>query len=435
MFQVNPIIKENPKYSIARRDNLGCSLLIHVIVLANWNHFNPNIAEGCIKIILEKTRCFQKERKDVATVITYKYRHKLKHSQSFISSCPSIELYNFVISDHVKAELEAGLQTDISNKNVHIVVSALVSNQDYYNNNVNEVYVHNDAHWFTREQFEHMLKVKISNVKPIPMTTLFEWRRLHHIDFLYLDNEGQEVEALLGINLDLYLQWPELVPTDVLLQIVSTKFHQQQKKKKKESVDEETKVTNNFLSTSDNESKYMQYIKFLNDFASNLQHFESAFDKNPRLCENILDFYGLHKKEKSGANTKTKDACWKELPLSKYPIIQVELGGTWVNQQAHSSIWTQRDMASYLHSLGYQLFLIGLHGRKNIHFLFPIHPKAFDGDIYQLKGDGHGHEYYVQGNLLAIHWGFVDSSYALELRGAVQHLISNFELFVANSEE
>ena len=40
-----------------------------------------------------------------------------------------------------------------------------------------------------------------------------------------------------------------------------------------------------------------------------------------------------------------------EKNLKHFPLISIELGGTWVDER-HVSLWSQGDMARYLESLG-----------------------------------------------------------------------------------
>eukprot|EP00494_Astrolonche_serrata_P023548 UN23806 len=42
-----------------------------------------------------------------------------------------------------------------------------------------------------------------------------------------------------------------------------------------------------------------------------------------------------------------------------FPMISIELGGTWINPTLHKNMWSQGDMARYLESLGYELYLMG----------------------------------------------------------------------------
>eukprot|EP01084_Bolivina_argentea_P034331 63536_1 len=109
-----------------------------------------------------------------------------------------------------------------------------------------------------------------------------------------------------------------------------------------------------------------------------------------------------------------------ETNYMKFPMIQIELGGTWVDAR-HATNWTQRDISQYLESLGYILFLLG--GDRSYDFwidknygfdirgiakLLRIYSNLFDVNI--MRGDNgrcpKGQE-YVQGNLLSVHIEYI----------------------------
>ena len=120
----------------------------------------------------------------------------------------------------------------------------------------------------------------------------------------------------------------------------------------------------------------------------------------------------------------------------KFPMFQIELGGTWVDER-HSTDWTQGDIAKYLEGLGYDLFLMG--GDKSwTHFigngdvidirgcpkLLRVYSEMFY-DKRVMRGDTggciQGFE-YVQGNLMAVHLEYVRDEIKEVIYGKLREL-------------
>jgi len=105
-----------------------------------------------------------------------------------------------------------------------------------------------------------------------------------------------------------------------------------------------------------------------------------------------------------------------------FPMLQVELGGTWVDDR-HTSIWRQGDMARYLSSIGYSIYLMGWDWEKTQQpCLLKIHPNIFD-DGFFLRGDGQrDNRFYVQGNLLAIYHEYVREPFRLSIQSSIDQM-------------
>eukprot|EP01084_Bolivina_argentea_P311638 539461_1 len=127
----------------------------------------------------------------------------------------------------------------------------------------------------------------------------------------------------------------------------------------------------------------------------------------------------------------------------KFPMIQIELGGTWMDPIRHSTDWTQGNLTKYLHSFGYDLFLLGgdkswtewvdkeygfdVRGKSK---LLRVYPEMFMKKS-MLKGDSgyslFGQE-YVQGNLLVVHLEYIRQ----EFKDILFKLIRNLQIEMFN---
>ena len=131
-----------------------------------------------------------------------------------------------------------------------------------------------------------------------------------------------------------------------------------------------------------------------------------------------------------------------EQNVDKFPMFQVELGGTWIDKR-HSGNWTQGDLAEYLENLGYDLFLLGgdkywtEHKEASYGFdhrgcpkLLRVYSAMFKNKAL-LRGD-HGYTpvglEYAQGNLLAVHFEFVRE----EIREVMADQMRELQLEVFN---
>ncbi len=115
----------------------------------------------------------------------------------------------------------------------------------------------------------------------------------------------------------------------------------------------------------------------------------------------------------------------------RFPIIQVELGGTWVDERHTAWNWRQGDLARYFVTLGYKIYLIGfLPNRKGgkrkgrwlegLPVLLPFHPNYFD-DPWKLRGTKQKKwNWFAQGNLLAVNEEFLSKDLKPSLRQAIE---------------
>ena len=131
-----------------------------------------------------------------------------------------------------------------------------------------------------------------------------------------------------------------------------------------------------------------------------------------------------------------------EQNVHKFPMFQVELGGTWVDGR-HSTDWTQGDLAEYLENLGYDLFLLGgdkswnQHIDKKYGFDVRGNPKMLrvysemwrnGGTLRCSSGSCHNGSQYVQGNLLAVNLKFV----RMEIRDVMASILRQLQMETFN---
>ena len=82
----------------------------------------------------------------------------------------------------------------------------------------------------------------------------------------------------------------------------------------------------------------------------------------------------------------------------RFSVFQYELGGTWArNDPRHDKDWSQKIMAEYVVSFGYDLFLIGSQNWMK------VQPAFFEEGSHMVN-EGYGK--FIQGNLLCVHKKF-----------------------------
>lgn len=103
------------------------------------------------------------------------------------------------------------------------------------------------------------------------------------------------------------------------------------------------------------------------------------------VCAAIIDVEGHEAKVLQGMDLPARAA--------QFPVIAVELGGTWAPRDPRrAGSWLQADAARFLTNVGYRLYLIGADA------LLPVNEKFF-ADSRALDA---GRGTFVQGNLLAM---------------------------------
>ena len=86
----------------------------------------------------------------------------------------------------------------------------------------------------------------------------------------------------------------------------------------------------------------------------------------------------------------------------RFSVFQYELEGTWArNDPRHGKDWSQKQMAAYIVSFGYDLFLIGSQN------WLKIVPEFFEEGNH-MANEGYGR--FIQGNLLCIHKKFTNKN-------------------------
>lgn len=82
-----------------------------------------------------------------------------------------------------------------------------------------------------------------------------------------------------------------------------------------------------------------------------------------------------------------------------FPIIQVELGGTWIDPRRSSVRMSQSEFVAYLEEIGYQIFLMGETKLEKKGVLLPVNAAMIRDARTDIGSNGF---YYVQGNIVAI---------------------------------
>ena len=80
-------------------------------------------------------------------------------------------------------------------------------------------------------------------------------------------------------------------------------------------------------------------------------------------------------------------------------MIQVELGGTWIDPRRSSVRMSQSEFIAYLEKIGYQIFLMGETKAKKKGVLLPVNAAMIRDARTDVGSNGF---YYVQGNIVAI---------------------------------
>lgn len=87
-----------------------------------------------------------------------------------------------------------------------------------------------------------------------------------------------------------------------------------------------------------------------------------------------------------------------------FPVIQVELGGTWIDPDRSNMKMTQSEFVHYLSDFGYSVFLMGQLEEDKSGVLLPINDVIIRQACTHKGSNG---LCYVQGNLVAVHPEFV----------------------------
>lgn len=106
-----------------------------------------------------------------------------------------------------------------------------------------------------------------------------------------------------------------------------------------------------------------------------------------------------------------------------FPIIQVELGGTWIDPDRSSMRMTQSEYIHYLNSFGYDVYLMGQLEDDAKHLtgaLLPINDAIIRNACTHKGSNG---LCYVQGNLVAVHPEHIREDLRAELKHNVEEAV------------